>query len=313
MGDEVWVEPKYITSMFGTWGSPSIVSFGWSAVFITTGISVGVTIPIPGHTPVSAGLITATTPIGYPYWGGYYPYWGYYPGWGGGHHHHPYPPHHRPNAVHRSTYRYGSGADSNDRIDPVRRARQGSLNNGYRNGTTVGSGSSGAAGPTAIPAPASEAAHRQSIEAARPTAILRSEAAAAPTGEAVRQRTEGLTPRPPRNRTEVRAAASWAEAEGSAAETAADVTLTAVKRSPGKFRRTAHRMHTQAANEYEATTGFDRQRRSFPPLLSRTPETKKQLNDFCYETSRNFGAAFSGLVRNRPGVGSKLRRFIDGP
>ena len=29
-----------------------------------TGISVGVTIPIPGHTPVSAGLITATTPIG---------------------------------------------------------------------------------------------------------------------------------------------------------------------------------------------------------------------------------------------------------
>lgn len=33
-------------------------------VFITTGISVGVTIPIPGHTPVSAGLITATTPIG---------------------------------------------------------------------------------------------------------------------------------------------------------------------------------------------------------------------------------------------------------
>ena len=31
MGDEVWVEPKYITSMFGTWGSPSIVSFGWSA------------------------------------------------------------------------------------------------------------------------------------------------------------------------------------------------------------------------------------------------------------------------------------------
>lgn len=29
-----------------------------------TGISVGVTIPIPGHTPVLAGLITATTPIG---------------------------------------------------------------------------------------------------------------------------------------------------------------------------------------------------------------------------------------------------------
>ena len=64
MGDEVWVEPKYITSMFGTWGSPSIVSFGWSAGLYNAGISVGVTIPIPGHTPVSAGLITATTPIG---------------------------------------------------------------------------------------------------------------------------------------------------------------------------------------------------------------------------------------------------------
>ena len=233
MGDEVWVEPKYITSMFGTWGSPSIVSFGWSAgLYNDWYFSWGYN-PYPWAYPGFGWPYYSYNPYwGYPYWGGYYPYWGYYPGWGGGHHHHPYPPHHRPNVVHRSTYRYGSGAGSNIGSTSFGGRGQGSLNNGYRNGTTAAAAASGAAGPTAIPAPASEAAHRQSIEAARPTAILRSEAAAAPTGEAVRQRTEGLTPRPPRNRTEVRAAASWAEAEGSAAETAADVTLTAVKRSP---------------------------------------------------------------------------------
>ena len=82
----------------------------------------------------------------------------------------------------------------------------------------------------ATPAPVSGADHRLSIEAAPPTGILPPEGAAAPTGEAVRHRTEEPTPRPPRNRTEVRAAVSWAEAEESAAETAADATLTAVKR-----------------------------------------------------------------------------------
>lgn len=82
----------------------------------------------------------------------------------------------------------------------------------------------------ATPAPVSGADHRLSIEAAPPTGIPLSEVTAAPTGEAVRHRIEGLTPRPPRNRTEVRAVVSWAEAEESAAETAADATLTAVKR-----------------------------------------------------------------------------------
>ena len=39
MGDEVWVEPKYISSMFGTWGSSSSVNvniglnFGWSGYY----------------------------------------------------------------------------------------------------------------------------------------------------------------------------------------------------------------------------------------------------------------------------------------
>ena len=175
MGDEVWVEPKYITSMFGTWGSPSIVSFGWSAgLYNDWYFSWGYN-PYPWAYPGFGWPYYSYNPYwGYPYWGGYYPYWGYYPGWGGGHHHHPYPPHHR----------------------------LCSLSNCF----------------------------------------------------------------------------------------------------PG---RSCCCLRTKDCG--------NRQRRSFPPLLSRTPETKKQLNDFCYETSRNFGAAFSGLVRNRPGVGSKLRRFIDGP
>ena len=142
MGDEVWVEPKYITSMFGTWGAPSIVSFGWSAgLYNDWYFSWGYN-PYPWAYPGFGWPYYSYNPYwGYPYWGGYYPYWGYYPGWGGGHHHHPYPPHHRPNVVHRSTYRYGSGAGSNIGSTSFGGHGQGSLNNGYRNGTTVGSGS----------------------------------------------------------------------------------------------------------------------------------------------------------------------------
>ena len=227
MGDEVWVEPKYITSMFGTWGSPSIVSFGWSAgLYNDWYFSWGYN-PYPWAYPGFGWPYYSYNPYwGYPYWGGYYPYWGYYPGWGGGHHHHPYPPHHRPNVVHRSTYRYGSGAGSNIGSTSFGGRGQGGMTNGYRTAPR----SVAAVSEAATPAPVSGADHRLSIEAAPPTGIPLSEATAAPTGEAVRHRIEGLTPRPPRNRTEVRAVVSWAEAEESAAETAADATLTAVKR-----------------------------------------------------------------------------------
>ena len=141
MGDEVWVEPKYITSMFGTWGSPSIVSFGWSAgLYNDWYFSWGYN-PYPWAYPGFGWPYYSYNPYwGYPYWGGYYPYWGYYPGWGGGHHHHPYPPHHRPNVVHRSTYRYGSGAGSNIGSTSFGGRGQGGMTNGYRNGTTIGSG-----------------------------------------------------------------------------------------------------------------------------------------------------------------------------
>lgn len=84
-GDLVWVEPKYITSMFGTWGAAVVPAYSWYYNW---------TRPYWGW--------------GYPYaWGGYwgfgyydpfyawnwwgYPYYPYYP---------PYPPHRPPHGPH---------------------------------------------------------------------------------------------------------------------------------------------------------------------------------------------------------------------
>lgn len=104
MGDEVWVEPRYVSSMFGSWGRPYWYN-GWN--------------------------------YGYNYWDPYWPsyswgydpfYWGYgygYPyygcnGWYGPHHPHygqPYPPihgggHHDKNVVHRPSFGTGTGTSS---------------------------------------------------------------------------------------------------------------------------------------------------------------------------------------------------------
>lgn len=95
MGDEVWVEPKYITSMFGSWGRPSVYVdpwyYGWNyRPYYNWGFSFG----------------------GWGWsFGSWYDPW-YYPGWGfgWGYHGHPHwgagPAHpHRPyasNIVHRA-------------------------------------------------------------------------------------------------------------------------------------------------------------------------------------------------------------------
>ena len=296
MGDEVWVEPKYITSMFGTWGSPSIVSFGWSAgLYNDWYFSWGYN-PYPWAYPGFGWPYYSYNPYwGYPYWGGYYPYWGYYPGWGGGHHHHPYPPHHRPNVVHRSTYRYGSGAGSNIGSTSFGGRGQGSLNNGYRNGTTVGSGSF-RGGRTNSNSSSSFRGGSSSVNRGSSTYRNPSFGGSSSSYRGSSSTTNRGTYTPAPSQPNRGSSGSFVGGGGGANFDG---------RRTGCTRRRQTNMN--------ATTGFDRQRRSFPPLLSRTPETKKQLNDFCYETSRNFGAAFSGLVRNRPGVGSKLRRFIDGP
>ena len=106
-GDQVWVEPKYITSMFGSWGATNL-SFGLYT------------------SPWTYGWVHYANPFYYSWWGyphyswydwnwticynpyygvhwpGYYPgYWpgypGYYPGYPG--YYPPRPPHHRPDYV----------------------------------------------------------------------------------------------------------------------------------------------------------------------------------------------------------------------
>ncbi len=62
MGDEVWVEPKYVSSLFGTWGSNSAVNlninlgWGWSNPYWDWGWNWR---------------------WGYPYYSWYSPYWGW--------------------------------------------------------------------------------------------------------------------------------------------------------------------------------------------------------------------------------------------
>ena len=92
-GDEVWVEPKYITSMFGTWGGTVICAdpwyYGWSYPW-SYGLSFG-------SWGWSLGWSSWYNPWYYDPWGPWYsswyrPWWGwnwgwgYGPGWGPGWH-----------------------------------------------------------------------------------------------------------------------------------------------------------------------------------------------------------------------------------
>lgn len=141
MGDQAWVEPKYITSMFGSWGGAGAVTFGfgiydpWYSSW--------------GYNPYWGGWNYPGWSWGWgpgfnPWWGpGYWwdPYhWGHHPGWGGGHHHYPHP-WERPNVVHRGQYRYAPGAGSSAPIGSGSFIDRGSMRGGYRNGTAVSGGS----------------------------------------------------------------------------------------------------------------------------------------------------------------------------
>ncbi len=88
MGDEVWVEPRYISSMFGSWGAPSYFNFNYSfGGWYGGGMYGG---GMWGYNPYSWWGYPRYSwwdwNYGYnynPYWGGYYnPYYGPY--WGGG-------------------------------------------------------------------------------------------------------------------------------------------------------------------------------------------------------------------------------------
>ena len=117
MGDEVWVEPKYISSMFGSWGRPSIhVGLGWSSPYYNS-----------WYWGWNQPYWSAWDYWG-PYygWGGYYSgyYSGYWGGYGGGYwgHYNHYPWHgggsywgggYRPNVSTRPNYpTYGSSSGS---------------------------------------------------------------------------------------------------------------------------------------------------------------------------------------------------------
>ncbi|MDE7070336.1 MAG: hypothetical protein K2O63_07525, partial [Alistipes sp.] len=71
------------------------------------------------------------------WWNPYH--WGHHPGWGGGHGHH-YPAA-RPEVVRRGAYRYAPGAGSSAPIRSGSFYDRGSMQGGYRNGTTVSGGS----------------------------------------------------------------------------------------------------------------------------------------------------------------------------
>lgn len=140
-GDQVWVEPKYVTSMFGTWGATN-VTFGIYA------------------SPWVYGWGVYASPFHYTMWGYphyswydwnwnmcYNPYHWYYPGYyphHHSHHHYPHyhpghPPQHRPNYGH-SGNRFNTDErrhSSSRYTSPTSNQNYGKNLNGGRVGTTI--------------------------------------------------------------------------------------------------------------------------------------------------------------------------------
>lgn len=123
MGDQVWVEPRYITNMFGSWNNPYYYGYRY------------------GYNPYYYGYSYAY----WDYWGWNSPYWGcdpfyhyHYHGWydpyyGFPHYGYPHYPHHKPggpggphgggghkkpNVTHRPSYGTGGGAGGGSSMRP---------------------------------------------------------------------------------------------------------------------------------------------------------------------------------------------------
>lgn len=117
-GDQIWVEPKYITSMFGTWGASVALPtyswyYGWDAPYSSWWYGY------PRYSWYDWNWRCSWW--GYNYGWGYGPYWsigfGYYP-----YHHHHYHPHypgHYPS--HGVPPHYGGDGGSHSRPKVVRR------------------------------------------------------------------------------------------------------------------------------------------------------------------------------------------------
>lgn len=159
-GDQVWVEPKYITSMFGSWGATNV----------TYGIYAS---------PWMYGWSTYVDPFYYTWWGypryswydwnwnicynpyhwgyGYYPYYpGYYPGhypYHPGYHHHHYPPRppQHPHPGHKPDYKPGGHGHSNmngDRRNTAPRYTSPTTNKNYGGGIRSNNNGSSVSRPT---------------------------------------------------------------------------------------------------------------------------------------------------------------------
>jgi hypothetical protein len=128
-GDEVWVEPKFITSMFGTWGAVSLTASvyapwysGWSISFDPWYYSW---IGYPRYSWYDWNWNVCYGGGWYSNlwwgWGGYYRpwrpyYYDYYWGWNHHYYHHHYYPHHyhpvRPYNPRQSSFHHGSRSGS---------------------------------------------------------------------------------------------------------------------------------------------------------------------------------------------------------
>lgn len=135
MGDQVWVEPRYITNMFGSWNNPYYYGYRY------------------GYNPYYFGYS-----YGYwDYWGWNSPYWGCDPfyhyhchnHWYGPHYGHPHNPphppmdggHKRPNVSHRPSYGMTAGGGSTSR--PSYREQFGGVRDDSRGGIQIAGGRGG--------------------------------------------------------------------------------------------------------------------------------------------------------------------------
>ena len=149
MGDEVWVEPKYVTAMFGTWGLPSYHSAWYYNSWWSPSFSIGFggwgwNVGLSWYDPwwgVSPWHYNWAWSHGYGWgWG---PRWNWGWGWGGPHYAHgrPMGGGYRPGGpggpgiVHRPTAPRGTNVYNGNSGGQINRAPSGNRSGVYQGGT----------------------------------------------------------------------------------------------------------------------------------------------------------------------------------
>ena len=158
-GDEVWVEPKYITSMFGSWGATNLTRelykaqwyYGWS-YHIDPFYYVWWGYPHYSWYDWNWTICYGGYHFSW-YWGpGYYPYYpGYHPGY--------HPPHHAPRPPHHAPHHNGRDKRDNHGYNTAPRYTSPTSNRNFGGGSQTqqggrpaysGSTSSGAYKPSGV-------------------------------------------------------------------------------------------------------------------------------------------------------------------